>query len=145
MDYTHTALPSPINNPLLISLLALAFTTKLFHCISLCCFFSGFSTLALGSKYKSICVFLVVLSALLFLTTSLALVFHADLCTLPTIAIMNVCTFCGFALRQFEYYPGSMLMMWVCTLSSHITRGVSEVVDHYRGVFHMTCHVQGIS
>ena len=26
-------------------------------------------------------------------------------------------------------------------LSSHITRGVSEVVDHYRGVFHMTCHV----
>ena len=125
---------------MLITLLAFAFALKISHCVSLICIVVGICTVAFGTKCKKICVLFTLVTIFFVISTCIAILFLSNLHNIPAIAIMNMCTYTGFALQLFQYRLHTVPLIWVCCLASYLSDVVHTISTYYKYVFYMSCY-----
>ena len=74
---------------------------------------------------------------LLFQLTCVVLMSPPNLSTLPTLAVVNVCTITAFTLRLFEHYLPITSMFLIL---SYVTNGVYALLKYYNNEFHINFH-----
>ena len=131
----HSPLFSPICSPLVLALFVFVFTLKCYHLLCICYGISSLCAGILGTKYKSICVFFVLMFTFFVLSTCVVLVFLSNMSSPSVLGALNVSTFTGVLLTLCQYCLPIKGIFCLLTLVSCISSCVHAIIRYYKTEF----------
>ena len=131
MDYHNSQYSLP-SHPIVFTLLLFTFILKCCHFLCVCCYVGKIFAAVLRAKYKSVCVFSLLMIVSFFLFTCVVVVLLSDVSGLPVLSVMNVCTFLGFLLTLYQLWLPIKLIFLVMNCLSYCSSGAYALIYYYQ-------------